>query len=86
MNSSIGFFCAGEKIKENQPTNCNKYDMTIELQFNSVVLDLQVLQKYYPELFSAIHSSLPVKKKYRRRKRKKKKTVACLIDEILENL
>ena len=60
--------------------------MTIQIQFNSVVMDLKVLQEHYPELYSAIQSSLPQKKKKKYKPRKKKKTVAVLIDEIIENL
>ena len=60
--------------------------MTIEIQFNSVVLQYEDIKKYYPELIPVINSYLP-KRKYKRRKpRKKKKTVAMLIDEIQENL
>ena len=60
--------------------------MTIELQFNSVVLQYEDIKKYYPELLPMINSSLP-KRKYKRRKpRKQVKTVASLIDEILDNI
>ena len=59
--------------------------MTIELQINSIIVDPQKLQEYYPELFQMINSYLP-KKKYKRRKpRKQIKTVGMLIDEIQED-
>ena len=60
--------------------------MTIQIQFNSVVMDLEDIQEHYPELAMMIQSSLPQKKKKKYKPRKKKKTVACLIDEIIENL
>ena len=60
--------------------------MAIQIQFNSVMMDMKELQEHFPELAMMIQSSLPQKKKSKRRKRKKKKTVANLIDEILENL
>jgi len=60
--------------------------MTIQIQFNSVVMDLEEIKKYYPELAMMIQSSLPQKKKKKYKPRKKKQTVACLIDEIIENL
>ena len=60
--------------------------MTIQIQFNSVMMDMKELQEQFPELAMMIQSSLPQKKKSKRRKRKKKKTVANLIDEVLENL
>ena len=60
--------------------------MTIKIQFNSVVMDLEDIQEHFPELLPMIQSSLPAKKKKKYKPRKKKKTVACLIDEIIENL
>ena len=45
--------------------------MTIELQFNSVVLQYEDIKKYYPELLPMINSSLP-KRKYKRRKPRKR--------------
>ena len=60
--------------------------MTIQIQFNSVVMDLEEIKKHYPELLPMINSSLPQKKKSKPRRKKKKKTVACLIDEIIENI
>jgi hypothetical protein len=60
--------------------------MEIEIQFNSVMMDMKELQEHFPELLPMIQSSLPQKKKTKRRKRKKKKTVANLIDEILNNI
>ena len=60
--------------------------MAIQIQFNSVVLQYEDIQKHFPELLPMIQSSLPKKKKSKHRKRKKKKTVANLIDEVLENL
>ena len=60
--------------------------MGIEIQFNSVVLQYEDIQEHFPELIPMIDSSLSKRKKPKRRKREKKKTVACLIDEIIENL
>jgi hypothetical protein len=60
--------------------------MAIQIQFNSVQFDYEELKAHYPELAMMIQSSLPKKKKSKRRKRKKKITVACLIDDIKENL
>ena len=60
--------------------------MTIQIQFNSVVMDMKDIQEQFPELAMMITSSLPKKKLTKRRKRKKKKTVATMIDEIIENL
>ena len=57
--------------------------MSIQIQFNSVQFNYEELKAHCPELAKMIKSSLPKRK---RRKRKKKKTVACLIDEIKENL
>ena len=56
------------------------------MQFNSVVLQYDEIKKYFPELLPMIQSSLPQKKKKKYKPRKKKKTVACLIDEIIENI
>ena len=60
--------------------------MAIQIQFNSVIMDMNELQKHFPELAMMIQSSLPQKKKSKRRKRKKKKTMANFIDEVLENI
>ena len=60
--------------------------MGIEIQFNSVVLQYEDIQEHCPELAMMIQSSLPQKKKPKRRKPRKKITVACLIDEIIENI
>ena len=61
--------------------------MKIEFQFNSVSIQPQDIQKYYPNIFSAI-SSYPVIQKTpkRRRPRKKYRTVSVLIDEIIDSL
>ena len=60
--------------------------MSIEIQFNSVMMDMKDIQEQFPELAMMIQSSLPQRKKTKRRKRKKKKTVACLIDEIIADI
>ena len=60
--------------------------MGIEIQFNSVVLQYEDIQELFPELIPMIDSSLSKRKKPKRRKREKKITVACLIDEIIENI
>ena len=60
--------------------------MEIEIQFNSVMMDMKELQEQFPELAMMIQSSLPQKKKSKRRKRKKKKTVGPLIQEIIDSL
>jgi len=60
--------------------------MTIQIQINSVVLEYDEIQKHYPELAMMIQSSLPQGKKKKYKPRKKKQTVACLIDEIIENI
>ena len=60
--------------------------MTVELQFNSVILQYDELQEQFPELLPMVNSYLPQKKLSRRKKRKKKKTVASMIDEIIDNI
>ena len=60
--------------------------MSIELQFNSVILQYQDIQEQFPELAMMMQSSLPKKKKSLRKKRENKKTVGYLIDEIKENI
>ena len=60
--------------------------MTIELQFNSVILQYDELQEQFPELLPMVNSYLPQKKLSRRKKRKKKITVASMIDEIIDNI
>ena len=60
--------------------------MAIQIQFNSVMMDMQDVQEHFPELIPMIDSSLPKKKKSKRRKPRKKITVAVLIDEIIDNL
>ena len=60
--------------------------MAIQIQFNSVTLQYEDIQEQFPELIPMIQSSLPQKKKIKRRKLKKKITVACLIDEIIDNI
>jgi len=60
--------------------------MTIQIQFNSVTLQYKDIQEHFPELIPLVNYYLPKKKKPKRRKPKKKITVACLIDEIIENI
>ena len=60
--------------------------MTIQIKFNSVTLQYEDIREQFPELIPMIDSSLPQEKKTKRRKRKENKTVACLIDEIIENI
>ena len=60
--------------------------MTIRYQLNTVQFNYKDIQEHYPELAMMIQSSLPQKKKTKRRKPRKKITVACLIDEIIENI
>ena len=61
--------------------------MSIEIQFNSVVIEPQDIQENLPNLFSAISSYLPVQKLPKRRTiKRKKKTVSFLIDEIIDSI
>ena len=60
--------------------------MTIELQFNSMMIDIRDIEEKYPELATMIYSYLPQGKPVKRRKRKKRKTVAYLIDQIIETI
>ena len=59
--------------------------MSIELQFNSVVLRQDEIEEICPDLISAISSCLPAPTP-KRRKRKKKKTISYLIDEIIDSI
>jgi hypothetical protein len=60
--------------------------MEIRYQLNTVQFNYEDIQEHFPELIPMIDSSLSKRKKPKRRKREKKKTVACLIDEIIENI
>ncbi len=61
--------------------------MVIELQFNSVLVQLADAQENYPLMFSALQPYLPVQKPpKRRRPRRKRETVAHLIDALIENI
>jgi len=61
--------------------------MTIEIQFNSVLVQTADIQENYPDIFSDAQLYLPAQKICRRRKtRKKRETVASLIDALLEKL
>ena len=60
--------------------------MSFEIQFNSVVLQYEDIQKYYPELIPIVNSYLPQGKPVKRRRRKQKKTVGYLIDQIIETI
>ena len=57
--------------------------MSIEIQFNSIVVDPQQL----PALIAMVNSYLPKQKTPKRRKpRKKKETVGILIQEIIDSI
>ena len=61
--------------------------MKIELQFNTVQIDPQDMQKIHPNILSAISSYLPNQKvPKRRRPRRKKKLASVLIDEIIDSI
>lgn len=62
--------------------------MKVEFQFNSVQIDQQDMQVFFPGLITMINSSIPTQKKTKRRKRKRKKgiTVGLLINEIIADI
>ena len=61
--------------------------MSIELEFNSVVIQEKDLQEIYPNLISQIQSFLPLQQTPKRRKRRRKKIkVSSLIDEIIADI
>lgn len=62
--------------------------MSIEFTIQSITLQPEDLQEYFPALAMMINSSLPVQKKIKRRKRKRKKgkTVGPLIQEIIDSI
>ena len=60
--------------------------MKIELQFNSVTIQPQEIQEYFPNIISSISSYPVIQKTPKRRKPRKKKTVGVLIDEIIDSL
>lgn len=61
--------------------------MKIEFEFNSVSVNLQDMQKYYPNIISVINSYPVIQKTPKRRRSKKKyRPVSVLIDEIIDSL
>ena len=60
--------------------------MSIEFIFHSVQIDPMELQRYLPNIISAIQPSPVLPKKRRRRKRKPKKTVGPLIQDIIDSI
>lgn len=61
--------------------------MTIEIEFNSVIIQSADMQQKHPLMFSALQQYLSDQKTPKRRKpRKKRETVASLIEPILAAL
>ena len=60
--------------------------MKIELQFNSVTIQPQDIQEYFPNIISAIGSYPVIQKTLKRRKPRRKKTVGSLITEIIDSI
>ena len=61
--------------------------MTIELQFNSVMIKPADMQENYPLMFSALQPYLLAQKPIKRRKpRQDRQSVASLIDAVIENI
>ena len=60
--------------------------MKIEFQFNSVQIDPQDLQGYFPNIISAISSYPVIQKTPKRRKRKTGKTAGNMINEIIDDI
>ncbi len=61
--------------------------MSTEYKFQSVVLQSEDIQEYFPDLISMMNSYLPKQKTpKRRRSRKKKETVGPLIQEIIDSI
>lgn len=60
--------------------------MRIEFQFNSVQIDHQGLQEYFPNIISAMQSYPILPKKRKRRKRRPKVTAGQLIDRIIADV
>ena len=61
--------------------------MSLEFKFQSVTLQREDLQEYFPDLVTMMNSYLPKKKKTRRRKpRKKKISLADKIQEIIDSI
>ena len=83
-----GLFSTGKNLEEKSTKNNNNNKvMSIEIQFNLVIVDPQELQEQSPGLISALYSYLPKRKTPKRRKpRKKKETVGSLIQEIIDDL
>ncbi len=61
--------------------------MSTEYKFQSVVLQSEDIQEYFPDLISMMNSYLPKRKTPKRRKpRKKRITAGQLIDRIIADI
>lgn len=61
--------------------------MQIELQSNSILLDSQEMEIYYPYIMSVLQSYLPYQNTYKKRiSRKDSKSVSSLIDGIIDSI
>lgn len=58
--------------------------MTIEIEFNSIIVSQEELQEHLPNLISAVSYYFPKQKPTRRKRRKKK--VSVLIDDIIDSI
>ena len=61
--------------------------MSIEFEFNSVVISTQEIQEKYPDIYSAIKTYLPRQEaRKRRRSKRTKKLVTALIADIIKDI
>ena len=60
--------------------------MSIEFRIQSITIQPEDLQEYFPALAMMINSSLPKQKTPKRRKRKPRETVGPLIQEIIDSI
>lgn len=61
--------------------------MTIEFQFNSIIIQTGDMQENYPLMFSTFQQYLPTQKSLRRKKPKRnRETVASLIDALIDSI
>lgn len=61
--------------------------MSIEYKFQSVVLQSEDIQEYFPNLIAMVESYLPKQKTPKRRKpRKKRITAGVMIQDIIDSI